>query len=158
MSLAKLVVGLGNSGPGYEWTRHNLGFMVVTYLAASGHMSFRRSRHCRGLMAKGEMAHKRCGLLKPLTFMNNSGQAVKDILDLEDLALENVLVVCDDYHLAFGEIRLRLKGSAGGHQGLISIIQEVGADAFSRLRVGIGAPRPGQDPADPGHPGLVCYY
>ena len=103
MSLAKLVVGLGNSGPGYEWTRHNLGFMVVTYLAASGHMSFRRSRHCRGLMAKGEMAHKRCGLLKPLTFMNNSGQAVKDILDLEDLALENEPAIAIGLEMSFDD-------------------------------------------------------
>lgn len=148
MSFDKLIVGLGNPGSGYEKTRHNVGFLTLRHLADQNQLSLRRSRHGRGLMAIGEIAQQRCGLLLPMAYMNNSGKPVFDILEYYNIDLERLLVVCDDFHLGFGQIRLRLNGSSGGHNGLASVIQEVGSKEFSRVRMGIGSPRANQDPAD----------
>lgn len=134
----KLIVGLGNPGGEYEGTRHNLGFLVVRALADSARLGWKNSRLCRGLIAEGMVADKECGLLLPTTFMNNSGLAVHACCGKKGIVPGDVLVVCDDFHLDFGQLRIRPVGSDGGHNGLSSVIQALGTRDFARLRVGIG--------------------
>ncbi|MDP2652973.1 MAG: aminoacyl-tRNA hydrolase [Candidatus Omnitrophota bacterium] len=136
----KLIVGLGNPGREYQNTRHNIGFRVVDHLACGAGLKFAESRACRGLMAEGEIEGQRCCLLLPLTYMNHSGQAVRDVVRKKNVVLSDMLVVCDDFHLDFGQMRIRKSGSGGGHNGLSSIIDLVGSNEFPRLRVGIGTP------------------
>lgn len=136
----KIIVGLGNPGKDYEWTRHNLGFLVVRRLAEQHNINFGLSSFTNGLTAEGEIDNTRVCLLLPLTYMNNSGVAVKQALDKRQVPLANVIVVCDDFNLDFGNIRIRSKGSDGGHNGLSSIIEHLQTDAFNRIRLGIGQP------------------
>lgn len=138
----KLVVGLGNPGREYLGTRHNAGYEVVDLMAERAGVSWRR-RSGRTEAAAGELL-----LLKPLTFMNLSGGPVAEVLGFRGLAPEDCLIVCDDMALPLGAVRLRAKGSSGGHHGLDSVIAALGTSAFPRLRVGIGAPPPGVDGAD----------
>lgn len=139
--MSKLIVGLGNPGLQYAWTRHNLGFLVLETLGkkhkAKGHDSV--SNH--GIVSKVVVNDVACSLLMPLTFMNNSGLSVKKLVDRTGFALEDILVVCDDLSLSFGKLRLRTEGSAGGHNGLKSIIKDLGTNQFSRLRMGIDSPK-----------------
>lgn len=131
-----LVVGLGNPGEGYRWTRHNLGFMVVDALAPSGGDW---KRVCKSEVLRGN----RLTLAKPRTFMNLSGEAVECLLGSEGVELEELLVVCDDVNLPFGELRLKPRGGDGGHNGLADVIVRIG-EGFGRLRIGCGpAPRYG---------------
>ncbi len=140
----KLVAGLGNPGREYEATRHNVGFRVVDALAERAGASWRlRGDRAEALVASGELL-----LLKPLTFMNLSGPAVKAALGFRDAGPADLLVVCDDMALPPGALRLRPSGSSGGHHGLDSLIASLGTDAFPRLRVGIGGPPPGMSGAD----------
>jgi PTH1 family peptidyl-tRNA hydrolase len=148
LSELRLIVGLGNPGPDYEYTRHNLGFLVVQYLCQKHHLKLRRSFLCRGWMASGSLLGQECVFLLPMTFMNHSGVAVKKVLAAKKISLENMLVVCDDFNLEFGEVRLRRQGSSGGHHGLSSIIEQLGASDFPRLRLGIGSPKGRQDTVD----------
>lgn len=148
MSETRLIVGLGNPGSGYEWTRHNLGFLVVRELARRHHLRFRRHSSFRGLVARGDLGEAEGVLLLPSTFMNRSGTAVKRLIKANDIAPENVLVVCDDFHLDLGMMRVRGQGSDGGHNGLASVIEHLGTSRVARLRVGIGAPPGRQDPAE----------
>ena len=143
-----LIVGLGNPGLQYTWTRHNLGFLVADRLAEQYKASWRPSALIKGVMTKVSLETVECSLLKPTTFMNNSGVAVKQLADKKSIALENILVVCDDYTLPFGQMRLRPSGSAGGHNGLKSIIEHLGSNEFARLRLGVGSPSPSMDAAD----------
>ncbi|MCR4337822.1 MAG: aminoacyl-tRNA hydrolase [Candidatus Omnitrophica bacterium] len=136
-----VIIGLGNPGKKYETTRHNLGFLVVERFAQKQKWSFRKSDCCKGLVASGTFFEKTCYLVLPETFMNLSGSAVKAFVKHRDISLKNVLVVCDDFNLNLGQLRLRPKGSAGGHNGLTSIIEELGSEDFARLRVGIGPVR-----------------
>ncbi len=142
-----LVVGLGNPGKGYCFHRHNAGFMVVDRLAATLRVTF---EPCGKLGAIGriEERSRRGFLLKPLTYMNRSGRAVGEVRDHYDIPLARVLVVSDDFNLPLGRIRIRRKGSDGGHNGLSSIIRTLGTEEFSRLRVGVGPLPSGKDPAD----------
>ena len=140
MSDERLIVGLGNPGEEYRYTRHNLGFLIIEYLASREKLRFRASRSNRGLVAAGPAAEVTCRLLLPMTFVNRSGESVKALVEEKEIALENILVVCDDLNLFFGEVRLRRQGSAGGHNGLKSITEFLGSNDFARLRVGIGAP------------------
>lgn len=140
MSKTRLIVGLGNPGKEYEYTRHNLGFMVVRHLAKELNWEFQTSRLTKGLIAKGEIEGGEVYLLLPLTFMNHSGFAVKPLVEKKNLTLENLLVICDDLNLSFGQLRLRSTGSDGGHNGLSSIIECLHTNNFSRLRMGIGEP------------------
>jgi peptidyl-tRNA hydrolase, PTH1 family len=133
-----LIVGLGNPGNDYAWTRHNVGFLVANHLAASLNVSFHAG--------KGEFWLAQCSLknveitiLKPVTYMNNSGIAVREFLEQEEIALETILVVCDDFQLPMGTIRLRRDGSDNGHHGLASIIYHLQTDQFARLRCGIAS-------------------
>lgn len=140
MSSTHLIVGLGNPGKEYEYTRHNLGFLVLRRLAEKLNRRFKISSLTNGLTAEGQIHEKDVCLLMPMTFMNNSGVAVRQIMAKKNLSYENLLVVCDDLNLNFGQIRLRSKGSDGGHNGLNSVIQHVGTGDFLRLRLGVGHP------------------
>ena len=146
--MAKLIVGLGNPGAQYTWTRHNYGFLVLEALGkklkAKGHVS--ASNH--GVVAKVDIEDVPCSLLMPMTFMNNSGLSVKKLIDRQGTALEDILIVCDDLSLSFGKLRLRPVGSAGGHNGLRSIIETLGSDQFARLRLGIDTPKDGAETVD----------
>lgn len=129
------------------WTRHNLGFLVVDRLAEEFHLKW---SHCS--FTKADAAHdkeKGVYLLKPLNFMNNSGVAIEAFRSKYDIALEDILVVCDDLNISFGEIRIRPQGTSGGHNGLKSVIEKLGSQDFSRLRLGI---------AHPGHKDKVVDY
>lgn len=146
MSQARLIVGLGNPGKGYEYTRHNLGFLVVEHLAQRNNLRFRKSSFTNGLTAEGKVRDKDLCCLLPATYMNNSGAAVKQVVLNKGLDHADILVVCDDFHLDFGQIRIRSKGTDGGHNGLTSVIEHLGTQAFARLRLGIGPPVKGREP------------
>lgn len=148
MSETRLIVGLGNPGKDYEYTRHNLGYLVVRCLAEKNHLSFRKSSLTNGLTAEGEIAGNGLCCLLPSAYMNNSGAAVKQAVLKMGLAYVCLLVVCDDFHLNFGQIRIRARGSDGGHNGLASVIEHLGTPAFARLRLGIGSPAKGQETAE----------
>lgn len=136
----RIVVGLGNPGREYVATRHNIGFMVVDELARRGGGGGFRKRFKSGL---GEtfLAGTKLVLVKPQTFMNLSGHAVREVLAWYHAPVDALLVVLDDLDLPFGTLRLRARGSAGGHNGLASIAEQIGHDAFPRLRIGIGRGR-----------------
>jgi len=134
----KLVVGLGNPGRRYANTRHNLGFRVVEALADEERWRFRPAPWWR--WARGTLSGEDLVLAEPLTFMNNSGQAVRGLLRELKIQTERLLVVYDDLDLPVGQIRVRRRGSSGGHKGLASIIEAVHTREFVRLRLGIGSP------------------
>jgi peptidyl-tRNA hydrolase, PTH1 family len=138
-----LIVGLGNPGAEYEWSRHNLGFMLIDRLAGDAGIKVNRSE-CRSLVGRGEIEGFRVKLIKPQTFMNLSGEAVSCLVAKHKLAPpgENLIVVSDDLALPFGKIRIRARGSAGGHNGLKSIIGTLGTNEFTRLRIGIQPEHP----------------
>jgi peptidyl-tRNA hydrolase, PTH1 family len=141
-----LIVGLGNPGVEYEWSRHNLGFMLIDRLAEEAGAAVKR-RECRSLVGSAPIEGKRVRLVKPQTYMNLSGDAVACMaarLELQDLS-QSLIVVSDDLALPFGAIRLRARGSAGGHKGLKSIIAALGTNEFVRLRIGIQPEHPLDD-------------
>lgn len=137
-----LIVGLGNPGRQYEETRHNVGFMVLDRLAAAAGASFQSSPKWQSHLAK----LPGCGtlLLKPQTFMNLSGRAIQQILSFHKWTPEQLLIIYDDVALPLGTLRFREKGSAGGHNGIKSILQHLGNDVFPRLKLGIGSSQPGE--------------
>ncbi len=136
----QLVVGLGNPGPRYSRTRHNVGFLALEGLAASAGHSFRQHSKLHGLLAEVGTGSQRLRLLMPQTFMNDSGRSVRATLDWFELRADQLLVIVDDMDLPLGRLRLRASGSAGGHNGLRSLIAHLGSGDFARLRIGIGAP------------------
>lgn len=137
VSEIRMVVGLGNPGSEYTDTRHNMGFQVIDLLAEKLTIETKK-REFGARMGAGEFAGKKLMLLKPWKLMNRSGEPVAKAMSFYKLALDDLLVVTDDMDLEPGRIRLRAKGSAGGHKGLADIMQELGADEFARLRIGIG--------------------
>jgi PTH1 family peptidyl-tRNA hydrolase len=141
VTLLKLVVGLGNPGERYQDTRHNIGFKIVDDVARR----LDASMHHKGKSMVAELSHagEKIVLLKPLTFMNLSGEAVSEAVRYWQCPVENVLVIHDDLDLPFGRLRLRLKGGHGGHNGLRSILTHLGQEQFKRLKVGIGRPEDG---------------
>lgn len=143
----KLVVGLGNPGRKYEKTRHNIGFDVVAELARRHGDGQPKSRF-QGETVDALIGSERLVLLSPTTFMNNSGASVLAARDFFKLALEDLLVVCDDLNLPLAKLRYRARGSAGGQKGLADAIQRLGTEDFSRLRIGIGSPPPRMEVAD----------
>ena len=145
--MSRLIVVLGNPGPQYTWTRHNFGFQVVHALALRHKALWRNSSVHNGFLAKVEIENVQCSLLMPTTFMNSSGVSLKKLVARQGISLEDILVICDDMSLSFGKMRLRPSGSAGGHNGLRSIIGEIASDQFPRLRLGIGLSG-GSDAAD----------
>lgn len=148
LSETKLIVGLGNPGRQYEGTRHNLGFIVVKKLAVDYQLKFGLSSFSNGVTVDGEIDGINVCLLLPLTYMNKSGVAVRQVVDHKELDLDNVLVVCDDMNLDFEQIRLRPSGSHGGNNGLKSIEQQMQTKDFARLRLGIGKPRHQREDVD----------
>ncbi len=138
----KLVIGLGNPGRQYEMTRHNIGFMVIDYLAGQYHAKVNKSK-CRALCGEAEIEGERVLLVKPQTFMNLSGESVRELCDYFKIPPEDIVVIYDDKDIEAGKIRIREKGSAGGHNGMKSIIYQLQTDQFARIRVGIGQPKDG---------------
>jgi PTH1 family peptidyl-tRNA hydrolase len=139
--LPQLIVGLGNPGPKYDKTRHNIGFAVLDELARSWCIPISDHRKFQGIFGEGQGPHRqKIRLLKPLTYMNRSGQSIRAVVDWFKLPPESVLVIYDDMDLPTGRLRLRLSGSAGGHNGMKSAIAHLGTQNFPRLRIGIGSP------------------
>lgn len=141
-----MIVGLGNPGKEYEWSRHNLGFMLIDKLSSDTGIAVKR-RECQSLVGRGEIEGCAVKLVKPQTYMNLSGEAIACLLTKHRLAGlgENLIVISDDLALPFGKIRIRARGSAGGHNGLKSIIGAVGTNEFTRLRIGIQPEHPLSD-------------
>lgn len=141
---AYLIVGLGNPGKEYEATRHNIGFLAVDLL----HERWRGSSWStkfNGQLASAQKGKAKVWLLKPQSYMNLSGGPVQQTSHFYRVAPEKVVVVCDDVNLPFGEVRIRAKGGAGGHNGLKSIQQSLGTDGYVRIRLGVGGGTPGRD-------------
>jgi PTH1 family peptidyl-tRNA hydrolase len=140
----KLIVGLGNPGPEYSDTRHNVGFWVTAELAKRHQAKFRQSARWQARTARftggpgGPGSHEDVLLAEPMTFMNLSGRAVRELVTFYKIDVADLLVLVDDADLPLGKLRIRMSGSAGGHNGLKSIIQELGTQEFSRLRIGVG--------------------
>lgn len=139
----KLIVGLGNPGKEYEMTRHNIGFLVVDELSKQLNISLDKSKF-KGLFGMGYVNGEKVILCKPLTYMNLSGECVRPLMDFYDIPIEDVLVIYDDLDLSVGKIRLRTKGSAGGHNGVKSMISHLGTQQFNRIRIGIDRPKNGE--------------
>lgn len=137
-----LITGLGNVGAKYTFTRHNAGFMVADYLAMQQNESFKENSKLKSLITKIRINNEDTILIKPTTYMNLSGEAIRAVIDYYKIELENTLVVYDDLSLDLGTIRFRGSGSDGGHNGIKSVIQHLGTNKFSRLKIGIG-PQPG---------------
>ena len=144
--LPRLIVGLGNPGPKYDRTRHNIGFEIVDALAKSfPGVSLTANKRFQGEVGEFRSGGDRVALIKPTTYMNNSGQAVRAVLDWYKLDVGSVLVIYDDMDLPMGKLRMRLSGGAGGHNGMKSIISHLGTKEFPRLRVGIGSTEKGDE-------------
>ena len=143
-----IIAGLGNPGTKYEDTRHNCGFMAVEILAEQCGVQLKKLRF-KSLTAEAEIAGRRCLLMKPTTFMNNSGDAVEEAAAFYKIPPENILIIYDDISLDVGKLRIRAKGSDGGHNGMKSMILRLNTDRFPRIRVGVGKkPHPDYDLAD----------
>ena len=143
-----LIVFLGNPGPRYEMTRHNAGFMAADAMAKEKNVNINKARF-KALTANCDIGGESVLLMKPQTFMNLSGDAVAQAAKFYKIPPEHVIVVSDEISLPIGKLRIRTKGSAGGHNGLKDIIAKLGTDAFPRIRIGVGAPpHPDYDMAD----------
>ena len=143
-----VIAGLGNPGAKYENTRHNIGFMAVDAIAAKNHISVQEKKHT-ALLGKGMLGSEKVLLVKPQTFMNLSGESIREIIDYYKIEEKTeLIVISDDISLAPGALRIRKKGSAGGHNGLKNIILHLGHDEFQRIRLGVGEKPAGYDLAD----------
>lgn len=143
-----LIAGLGNPGPKYEYTRHNAGFLCIDLLAQQLGVKIDRIKF-KSIVADVAIEGRRCLLMKPQTFMNNSGEAVRDAANFYKIPPEHVIILFDDISLPPGKLRIRRKGSDGGHNGIKSIIYLLNSDQFPRVKLGVGAkPHPDYDLAD----------
>lgn len=138
----KWIVGLGNPGAQYRDTRHNVGFMVIDELAKRWGISVTQSK-CKALIGEGSIGGVKVALIKPITYMNLSGESVRAFMDYFKADLANCIVVYDDLDTEIGKLRLRYQGSAGGHNGIKSLIQHLNTQSFNRIRMGISRPQPG---------------
>ncbi|PLR80282.1 aminoacyl-tRNA hydrolase [Bacillus canaveralius] len=143
----KIIAGLGNPGKQYEQTRHNIGFAIIDLLSARLNIPVDQSKF-KGIYGIGHVNGQKVILLKPLTYMNLSGESIRAVLDYYDAGLDDLLIIYDDLDLPVGKIRLRQKGSAGGHNGLKSTIAHLGSQEFKRIRVGVGRPPHGMNVPD----------
>ena len=143
----KLVVGLGNPGRKHERTRHNLGFLIIDQIARQNRVTIKK-KLCEALVGEWSNDGETVLLAKPQTYMNRSGESVQCLLDYFRSAPEDLIVIYDDLDLAFGRIRIRPTGGAGGHRGVVSILESLSGAQFYRVRVGIGRPPQGMDPVD----------
>ncbi|MBE6050088.1 MAG: aminoacyl-tRNA hydrolase [Clostridium sp.] len=135
-----LIVGLGNPGKEYENTRHNIGFDAIDVIADKYNIEVSKSKF-KGVYGDGFIGGEKVILLKPTTYMNLSGESIREVLDFYKLTEEDILVIYDDISLEVGRLRIREKGSAGGHNGIKSIIAHLGTDVFSRIKIGVGQPK-----------------
>lgn len=142
-----VIVGLGNPGTQYNNTRHNVGFEAVDFLAGKYGIKISRLKH-KALLGDGTIEGKRVILVKPQTFMNLSGESVREIVEWHKLPMNRMIVIYDDIDLELGKIRIRPKGSAGTHNGMRSVIYQIQSDEFPRIRIGINKPPQGWDLAD----------
>ena len=142
-----LIFGLGNPGRDYDGTRHNVGFEVINKLAYDNNIDICRMKR-RSFIGEGFIGSQKCVLIKPQTFMNLSGEAVRENIQFYKEPLENIIIIYDDTSLKLGEIRIRAQGSSGGHNGIKNILYHLGTDVFPRVRVGIGEKPSGWDLAD----------
>jgi PTH1 family peptidyl-tRNA hydrolase len=143
----KIIVGLGNPGIRFKESRHNIGYLVLDRLAKTHHIPFSTKR-LSGLYGIGSIHAQKVLLFKPMTFMNRSGEAVKKAIHFFHSGLEDLIVIHDDLDLSFGRLRFKLRGGDGGHLGIRSTVESLGANTFLRLRVGIGRPPKGMESAD----------
>lgn len=141
------VVGLGNPGKNYEGTRHNVGFDAIDLLAYRNNIKINKIKF-KSVYGEGIIGNNKVILLKPQTYMNNSGMAVLDLYTFYKLPIENIIVIVDDIDIEFGTIRVKAKGSAGSHNGMKSIIYHLQSDKFPRVKIGVGQKKEGQDLAD----------
>ncbi|MBM7641874.1 aminoacyl-tRNA hydrolase [Streptococcus loxodontisalivarius] len=141
--MVKLIVGLGNPGSKYHETRHNVGFMALDLLAKDLGVTFSENKTFKAEVASSFLDGEKVYLVKPTTFMNLSGVAVRALLAYYNIPVEDLIVIYDDLDMEVGKIRFRQKGSAGGHNGIKSIIAEIGTQEFDRIKIGIGRPKQG---------------
>ncbi|MCU4932465.1 aminoacyl-tRNA hydrolase [Bacillus cereus] len=143
----KLIVGLGNPGREYELTRHNIGFMAIDELAKRWNISLNEQKF-KGVFGAGFVNGEKVILLKPLTYMNLSGECIRPLMDYYKIDVEDFVVMYDDLDIPVGKLRLRMKGSAGGHNGVKSTISHLGTQEFQRIRMGIDRPKNGMKVVD----------
>lgn len=141
--MTKLVVGLGNPGSKYHETRHNVGFMAIDLMAKELGLTFSEEKTFKAEVASTFLNGEKVYFVKPTTFMNLSGLAVRALLAYYNIPMEDFIVIYDDLDMEVGKIRLRAKGSAGGHNGIKSIINHIGTQTFYRIKIGIGRPKQG---------------
>ncbi|AGF53943.1 MULTISPECIES: aminoacyl-tRNA hydrolase [Clostridium] len=134
-----LIVGLGNPGKEYEDTRHNIGFKVVDNIAKEYNIQINRQKF-KGIYGEGFINGQKVILLKPTTYMNLSGESVREVVNFYNIENDEILIIYDDISLDVGKLRIREKGSAGGHNGIKSIIAHLGSEVFSRIKIGVGQP------------------
>ncbi|MBO5420387.1 MAG: aminoacyl-tRNA hydrolase [Clostridia bacterium] len=143
-----MVVGLGNPGKDYEFTRHNAGFLTLDHIAVEEDAEIKKLKY-KALIGDTVISGHRCLLVKPQTFMNNSGEAVREISQFYKIPPEKIIVIFDDISLPCGKLRIRRKGTDGGHNGIKSIIYHLNSDNFPRIKIGVGAkPHPDYNLAD----------
>lgn len=145
--MAKVIIGLGNPGKGYAATRHNVGFLVIDELSRRLNIPVSTSRF-KGYLGEGIVDGQKVLLLKPQTYMNLSGESVRELLDWYKVDPSEIMIIYDDLDLPVGQLRLRLKGSAGGHNGVKSIILHTNTDEIKRIKIGINRPPAGWSVAD----------
>jgi PTH1 family peptidyl-tRNA hydrolase len=148
VSEAWLIAGLGNPGPEYQGTRHNIGFAAIEQLARRISVSAKRHKRANALVAEGHISAMRVVLAQPLDFMNRSGGAIKALMSFYDVPIDRLVVAHDDLDLPFDVLRVKFGGGDGGHNGLRSIRSACGSGDYTRIRLGIGRPPGRQDPAD----------
>lgn len=142
-----LIVGLGNPGKEYEKTRHNMGFMTIDKLSQKMNVELQKEDF-KGIYGKTIFNNEKVILLKPLTYMNLSGESIIEIVNFYKIPLENIIVIYDDIDIEIGKFKIRKKGSSGTHNGMKSVIQNLGSTEFARIRVGIGKPQSNEDLAN----------
>lgn len=143
----KMIVGLGNPGMEYVGTRHNVGFEAVDRICEKNSIDLNKEK-MKGAFGQGIIAGEKVIVVKPMTYMNNSGECVGALVNFYKIAPEDIIVIYDDINLDVGQLRIRNKGSAGGHNGIKSIIAHLGSENFPRIRIGVGMKRQGQDLAN----------
>lgn len=142
-----VIAGLGNPGSKYDGTKHNVGFKVIDKLACDYNINMTKLKH-KAFIGEGMIKNKKVMLVKPQTYMNLSGESIREILNFYKVPMENFIVIYDDISLPIGGTRIREKGSAGGHNGIKNIISQTGTDVFLRIKVGVGEKPNGWDLAD----------
>ncbi|MCI6692612.1 MAG: aminoacyl-tRNA hydrolase [Clostridium sp.] len=135
-----LIVGLGNPGREYDGTRHNIGFEAIDYISSKNNIDINKSKF-KGMFGEGFIKGQKVILLKPTTYMNLSGESIREVINFYKIDNNKIIVIYDDISLEIGKLRIREKGSAGGHNGIKSIIANMGTDAFPRIKIGVGQPK-----------------